>query len=139
MPDLLLLFASAFLAATVLPFPSEVTLAGLLYAGRVAPAALWLAATAGNTLGSMVNWALGRLALRLEEHPRFPLRRNRLARAQRWFNRFGIWTLLFAWLPIIGDPLTLVAGIMRTPFALTIVLVAAGKGARYAVLIWLAG
>lgn len=139
MPELAILFASAFLAATILPFPSEVTLAGLLYAGRIEVAALWLVATVGNTLGSMVNWGIGSFALRLQDHPRFPLRRNRLVRAQRWFNRFGVWTLLFAWLPIIGDPLTLVAGIMRTPLLLTLALVAIGKGVRYGVVIGLAG
>ncbi len=139
MPDLVLLFTSAFLAATILPFPSEVTLAGLLYAGRAEVAALWLVATLGNTLGSMVNWGLGRFALRFQDHPRFPVRRNRLGRAQRWFNRFGIWTLLLAWLPVIGDALTLVAGIMRTPALWTLALVGLGKGARYAVVIGLAG
>ena len=139
MPEFLLLFASAFLAATLLPFPSEVTLAGLLVAGRGDVMSLWLVATVGNTLGSLVNWAIGRLALRFESHPRFPLRRNRLVRAQRWFNRFGVWTLLLAWLPIVGDPLALVAGLMRTPFLLSLVLIAIGKGARYAVVIALAG
>jgi membrane protein YqaA with SNARE-associated domain len=139
LPDLVLLFASAFLAATILPFPSEVTLAGLLYAGRVEVAALWLVATVGNTLGSMVNWGLGRFALRFQDHPSFPVRQNRLGRAQRWFNRFGIWTLLLAWLPVIGDALPLVAGIMRTPAIWTLALVGLGKGARYAVIIALAG
>lgn len=139
MPDLVVLFASAFLAATILPFPSEVTLAGLMQLGRVEPGLLWLVATVGNTLGSMVNWGMGRLALRFEAHPRFPVRRNRLVRAQAWFNRFGIWTLLLAWLPIIGDPLALVAGLMRTPLVLTLVLIAIGKAVRYAVVIALAG
>jgi membrane protein YqaA with SNARE-associated domain len=139
MPELAVLFASAFLAATILPFPSEVTLAGLLVAGRGDVAALWLVATIGNTLGSMVNWGLGRVAIRFQDHPRFPVRRNRLARAQRWFNRYGVWTLLLCWLPIIGDPLALVAGLMRTPLLLTILLIAIGKAARYAVVIALAG
>ncbi len=139
MPELLLLFASAFLAATLLPFPSEVTLAGLAYAGRGDLGSLWLVATIGNTLGSMVNWGLGQLALRFERHPRFPLRRDRLARAQRWFNRYGVWTLLLAWLPLIGDPLALVAGLMRTPLLLSLALIAIGKGVRYAVVIALAG
>jgi membrane protein YqaA with SNARE-associated domain len=139
LPELLLLFASAFLAATLLPFPSEVTLAGLLVAGRGEVASLWLVATIGNTLGSLVNWAMGRLALRFEGRPWFPLRRNRLARAQRWFNRHGVWTLLLCWLPVVGDPLALVAGLMRTPFLLSLVLIAIGKGARYAVVIALAG
>jgi membrane protein YqaA with SNARE-associated domain len=139
LPEFLLLFASAFLAATLLPFPSEVTLAGLLVAGRGEVASLWLVATIGNTLGSLVNWAMGRLALRFEGRPWFPLRRNRLAHAQRWFNRYGVWTLLLCWLPIVGDPLALVAGLMRTPFLLSVVLIAIGKGARYAVVIALAG
>ncbi len=82
MPELTLLFTSAFLAATLLPFPSEVTLAGLLHAGQSDRAALWLVATIGNTLGSLVNWVIGRLALRFEGRPWFPLRRDRLGRAQ---------------------------------------------------------
>ena len=139
MLDLAVLFASALLAGTFLPFPSEATLVGLLYLDRVTAGALWLAATAGNTLGSMVNWALGRFALRFQDHPRFPVRRNRLARAQRWFNRFGVWALLLAWLPVVGTALALVAGLLRTPFWLTLLLVGIGKGARYAVVIWLAG
>jgi membrane protein YqaA with SNARE-associated domain len=139
MLDLVVLFASALLAGTFFPFPSEATLVGLLYLDRVAAGALWLAATAGNTLGSMVNWALGRFALRFQDHPRFPVRRTRLARAQRWFNRFGVWTLLLAWLPLVGTGLALVAGLMRTPFLLSLVLVGIGKGARYAVVVWLAG
>lgn len=138
MPELLL-FTSAFLAATLLPFPSEVTLAGLLVAGRGEAGMLWLVATIGNTLGSLVNWGIGRLALAFEGHRRFPLRRDRLARAQRWFNRFGVWTLLFAWLPVVGDPLALVAGLLRTPFFLTLALIAIGKATRYAVVIALAG
>jgi len=138
LPELLALFASAFLAATILPFPSEVTLAGLLLAGRGDLASLWLVATIGNTAGSMVNWGLGRLALRLEGHPRFPLRQSSLERAQAWFNRYGVWALLLAWLPVIGDPLALVAGLMRTPLLSTIVLIGVGKAARYAVVIALA-
>lgn len=139
MPELALLFTSAFLAATILPFPSEVTLAGLLVADRDDVTTLWLVATIGNTLGSLVNWAIGRLALRVEGRPWFPLRRERLGRAQAWFNRYGIWTLLLCWLPIVGDPLALVAGLMRTPFVLTLMLIAIGKGARYAVVIAVAG
>jgi len=135
--DLVALFTSAFLAGTFVPFPSEATLLGLLYLDRVAAGALWLSATAGNTLGSLVNWALGRLALRFEDHPRFPVRRNRLLRAQRWFNRVGIWSLLLAWLPLVGTGLAVVAGLMRTPFWPTLLLVAIGKGGRYAVVVWL--
>ena len=137
MLDLVVLFTSAFLAGTFFPFPSEATLVGLLYLGRVTSAALWLAATTGNTAGSMVNWLIGRLALRFRDHPRFPVRADRLARAQRWFNRFGIWSLLLAWLPLVGTGLAVVAGLMRTPFWLTLLLIGIGKGARYAVVIGL--
>ena len=139
MLDLVALFTSAFLAGTFVPFPSEATLLGLLYLDRSASGALWLAATAGNTLGSLLNWTLGRLALRFEHHPRFPIRRNSLLRAQRWFNRFGIWSLLMAWLPLVGTGLAVTAGLMRTPFWPTFLLVAIGKGGRYAVLVWLTG
>lgn len=138
MTELVLLFASAFLAATILPIPSEVTLAGLVVAGRGDLALLWLVATVGNTLGSLVNWTMGRLALRLEGREWFPVRHERLVRAQRWFNRHGVWTLLLVWLPVVGDPLALVAGLMRTPFLLTVVLIAIGKAARYAVVMALA-
>lgn len=139
MPELLALFLAAFLAATLLPLPSEAALAGLLLAGRGDVWTLWLAATTGNTLGSLVNWALGRLALRWRGRRWFPIRPDALARAQRWFSRWGVWTLLLAWLPVVGDPLTLAAGLMRTPFWLTAVLVLIGKGTRYALVVLLAG
>ncbi len=130
------LFAAAFLAATVFPFYSEAALVGLLALGY-APFWLWAAATAGNTLGAAVNWVLGRFLLHYQDRKWFPMPKRELARAQGWFNRFGVWSLLMAWLPIGGDALTLVAGVMRVPFWLFFLLTAIGKGARYAVLIWL--
>lgn len=132
----LTLFLTAFAAATILPFYSEVLVLTLLYQG-LHPGGLWLSATLGNTLGSAVNWALGRYLLHFQDRRWFPIKARQLERAQHYFNRFGSWTLLFAWLPVGGDPLTLVAGIMRVNFPLFLMLVAIGKGTRYWVLIWL--
>lgn len=130
------LFATAFLAATILPAYSEVLFGGLLAAGYD-PLALWCWATAGNTLGAAVNWVLGRYMLHFEGRKWFPFKRDNLHRAQKWFQKFGVWSLLFAWLPVGGDALTFIAGIMRVRFDLFFVLTAIGKGARYAILLGL--
>jgi len=128
------LFLTALLAATILPFYSEVLFLGLLAAGHD-PAWTWLAATLGNTLGAAINWALGRHLLHFQDRRWFPFKGEGLATAQRWFQRFGVWSLLFSWLPLGGDALTFIAGIMRVQFALFFALTALGKGARYAVLL----
>lgn len=127
-------FASALLAATVLPFYSEVVLVLYLKQG-LDPTALWLAATAGNTLGSMITWAMGRWLSHFENRRWFPIKARQLHHAQGWFNRYGIWSLLMAWLPVGGDALPFIAGIMRSPPALTVILIAIGKGLRYLVVI----
>jgi membrane protein YqaA with SNARE-associated domain len=132
------LFVASFLAATLLPGASEMLLAGLLAAGRE-PLALWLWATTGNTLGSVVNWVLGRYLLRFQDRRWFPFRAGTLGRAQRGFQRYGVWSLLFAWVPVLGDPLTFVAGTMRVRFEVFVALTALGKGARYAILLGLVG
>jgi membrane protein YqaA with SNARE-associated domain len=132
------LFLVSFLAATLLPAYSEVLFAGLLAAGYE-PLALWLWATAGNTLGSAVNWLLGRYLLRFEGRRWFPFRASSLGRAQQWFQRYGVWSLLLAWAPVGGDALTFVAGVMRVRFSVFIVLTGIGKGARYAILLGLVG
>lgn len=128
------LFASAFLAATLLPAYSEVLFAALLRVGHD-PLALWAWATAGNTLGSAVNWVLGRYLLHFEGRRWFPFRRDRLGAAQRWFQRYGVWSLLFAWLPVGGDALTFIAGMMRVNFSVFFLLTLVGKGTRYAILL----
>jgi len=127
------LFFTAFLAATLLPAYSEILFAGLISAGYD-PLALWLWATAGNSLGSAVNWGLGRYLLHFQDRRWFPFKENSLAAAQRWFQKFGVWSLLMAWLPIGGDALTFIAGVMRVPFIIFFVLTAIGKGTRYALL-----
>ncbi len=130
------LFTTAFLAATILPAYSEVVFAGLIAAGYD-PLSLWAWAAAGNTLGAAVNWLIGRYLLHFENRNWFPFKQANLHRAQKWFQRFGVWSLLFAWLPVVGDALTFIAGIMRVQFALFFVLTGIGKGVRYAILLGL--
>ncbi|WP_101759506.1 YqaA family protein [Oceanicoccus sp. KOV_DT_Chl] len=132
----LVLFFSAFLAATILPFYSEVVLFALLRA-EYEPVALVLVASVGNTLGAVVNWYLGRFILHFQHRRWFYFKPDQVVKAQHWFNRYGFWTLLLAWLPIGGDALTVVAGIMRVRLWLFIVLVAVGKTARYVSIVFL--
>lgn len=136
MQSLVGLFAASFLSATILPGASEVVLAALLIQGE-SPERLWLIATIANTLGSTVNWFLGRYMLRFQGARWFPFTPEKLVRAERWFEARGVWTLTLAWVPIVGDALTFVAGLMRTPLWMFIVLVGIGKGARYAAVIYL--
>ena len=98
-----------------------------------APFWVWLVATAGNSLGAAVNWILGRFLTRFETRRWFPFKPDSLHRSQLWFQKYGVWSLLLAWLPIVGDALTFVAGVMRVRFELFFILTAIGKGARYAV------
>lgn len=129
------LFCSGLLAATLFPASSEVLLLGLLQQGYN-PLWLFIAATAGNTLGSCVNWYLGLKLLQFQHKRWFPFSPQALQRAQLQFQRFGSWSLLFAWLPLVGDPLTLVAGMLKIRFRLFLLLVLLGKAGRYALLIW---
>ncbi|MDT8428923.1 MAG: YqaA family protein [Pseudomonadales bacterium] len=130
------LFSSAFLAATILPLSSEILLLALLQQGYPALLLLLVAGT-GNVLGSCLNWWLGTCLARFQQQRWFYFSPGQISRAQERFQRFGSWTLLFAWVPVIGDPLTLIAGVMRLPFLPFLILTASGKFARYAVLIWL--
>ena len=127
------MFASAFLAATFVPFASELTLAAGIAAGG---SLFWLvvAATLGNTLGAVVNWILGRFIERFRDRNWFPADASRLQRAQAWFRRYGVWSLLLAWLPIVGDALTVIAGVMRIHIVPFLILVGTGKALRYVVL-----
>ena len=125
------LFAAALAAATVLPAQSEVALVALLLAEHYPAWLLVLVASLGNTLGSTVNWALGQLLARFEHRPWFPVRRAAIARAEAWYRRYGRWSLLLSWLPVVGDPLTIVAGVLREPLPVFLLLVAVAKTSRY--------
>lgn len=128
------LFLAALVAATVLPMQSEAVLAALLLGGERSVAALLVVATIGNVLGSVINWLLGRYLLRFKDRRWFPSNDHQLKRAQNWYRRYGRWSLLGSWLPVVGDPLTVVAGIMREPLLPFTVLVTLAKGTRYLVL-----
>lgn len=130
------LFAAAFVAATLLPMQSEAALVALLLAGHPAWA-LVLVASVGNVLGSLVNWGLGRGIERYRDRRWFPVRPAALARAQRWYARTGRWSLLLSWLPVVGDALPLVAGVMREPLRVVVPLVVLAKTGRYVVLVQL--
>jgi membrane protein YqaA with SNARE-associated domain len=132
----LLLFGAAFLAATILPFSSEVILFALLRDGGD-PAVLVAVATLGNTLGAVVNWLLGRYLLHFQDRRWFYFSRDQIDRAQRWFQRYGFWSLLLAWMPVGGDALTLIAGIMKVRLWLFLLLVGTGKALRYVSVVYL--
>ncbi|MGZ8928425.1 MAG: YqaA family protein [Methylobacter sp.] len=132
------LFGMSFLAATLIPLYSEVALVGLLAAGYD-PLLLWLSASTGNTLGAVVNWVLGRYLLHFEHKRWFPFPASKLHRYQRWYQRFGVWSLLLSWLPVGGDPLTFIAGIMKVNLGIFVILVGLGKSLRYAVIVALSG
>ena len=146
MPDLVQLglpglFLAAFLAGSVVPFPSEGILAALVGHGQSVDLVVAVA-TAGNVLGAIslyaMGWALergvlrGRLQRKLESDP------ERLARARDRIRRWGSWGLLLAWVPFVGDAFVLGAGLTGVRFGLFVVLVTLGKGARYAVVAWTA-
>ena len=128
------LFSSALAAATILPMQSEAVLAGLLATGSFQVTLLITVATVGNVLGSVINWYLGQFVLEFKDRRWFPCSSRQLARAQDWYRRYGRWTLLGSWLPVIGDPLTMVAGLMRESLVPFLLLVTIAKGTRYIVL-----
>lgn len=128
------LFLTALGAATILPMQSEAVLVGLLLTGDYPVFWLIAAASLGNVLGSLVNWCLGRGIERFSGQRWFPLSGKALDRAESWYRRYGRWSLLASWLPIVGDPITVVAGILREPLPTFLLLVTFAKVGRYLVL-----
>jgi membrane protein YqaA with SNARE-associated domain len=133
------LFFISFLAATILPFSSELTLAGLISTSNYDNLLLLVFASFGNVLGSVFNWGLGFYARNLTIKKWFPFKQTQIERSSKWFSKFGKWSLLFAWVPIVGDPLTFVVGLLRVRFLDFIILVAIGKVSRYLVIFYLMG
>jgi membrane protein YqaA with SNARE-associated domain len=125
------LFAISFFAATILPFSSELTLAGLMATSNYDNLLLLIVASLGNVLGSVANWILGFYSRNLSKKKWFSFKDQQIEKATSWFNRFGKWSLLFAWVPIIGDPLTLAAGLLRIKFVEFLTFVVIGKVGRY--------
>lgn len=128
------LFTAAFLSATLLPGSSEAALAALLATGRSDLVPALLIATLGNTLGSCVNWALGLFVARWRGHRFFPIKDQDFERYCALYQRYGLWSLLASWVPVIGDPLTVMAGVFRTPLIVFVPIVALAKCGRYLVI-----
>jgi len=131
------LFTISFLAATILPFSSELTLGGLIATSNYNNLLLLIVSSFGNVLGSAVNWALGFYSRNFTTKKWFPFNETQIERSTKWFRKFGKWSLLFAWVPLVGDPLTLVAGLLRVRFLDFIILVAIGKVSRYLMVFYL--
>lgn len=125
------LFLSAFLSATLLPGTSEIALTGMIAAGHVPVVAAILVATIGNTLGSCLNWGIGRFFAGFQSHRRFPMPAGKFDYYSDWYRRWGVWSLLMSWVPVIGDPLTVIAGAARTPIVIFTLIVFIAKGVRY--------
>jgi membrane protein YqaA with SNARE-associated domain len=125
------LFLAAFLAATILPAQSEAVLAGLLIAGQQPSLILLIVASVGNVLGSLTNWLLGRGIERFRHRSWFPASPGQLDKAAKFYARWGYWSLLASWVPLVGDPLTVIAGVLREPFWRFLLLVSIAKIGRY--------
>jgi membrane protein YqaA with SNARE-associated domain len=126
------LFGSALLSSTLFPGGSEALVLYRLHQGAD-PLVVVATATAGNVLGSLITYAMGYFGRGMARR-RTVATEKKLARAERWFTRFGRPALLFAWLPVVGDPLCLVAGVLKVGVGSFLLLVTAGKLARYAAL-----
>ena len=129
--SLFLLFLSAFGAATLLPLQSEALLLGLLVQGKQHTVLLIAVASLGNILGSCVNWYLG---LKIEHYKNkkwFPVSADKMLKAQATYQKYGYWSLLLSWVPIIGDPITLIAGLLKENLVRFLLMVSIAKIGRY--------
>ncbi len=129
--ELILLFASAFLAATIIPAQSEIVLATMHIKNDYNAWVLVTIASAGNIMGSLVNLFLGYYLIKFQDKKWFPVNKKSLTRATNFYQKYGVWSLLFSWVPIIGDPLTVVSGVFRTPIYIFLILVSIAKTLRY--------
>ncbi|CAI3133369.1 YqaA family protein [Acinetobacter calcoaceticus] len=131
-----LLFMSAFGAATLLPLQSEAVLVTLLLKGQYSALLLISIATLGNVLGSCVNWWLGLKIEQFKHRKWFPVSEKRLQQAQSFYHKYGFYSLLLSWTPIIGDPITLVAGLFKENFWRFLGIVIIAKAGRYLFIYW---
>ena len=132
-----LLFVSAFGAATLLPLQSEAVLLALLAEGSQSAFWLIVIASLGNVLGSCVNWYLG---LKIEQYKNkkcFHISESKMLQAQNIYQKYGFWSLLLSWVPIIGDPITLIAGLLKENFVRFLVIVTIAKVGRYLCVYWI--
>jgi membrane protein YqaA with SNARE-associated domain len=132
----LLLFS--FLAATFLPFSSEVILTTMYLSKNFNIFILLIVASIGNISGSLFNWYLGKKILIFKDKKWFPISNDRLKKSEKFFQKYGVWSLLLAWVPIIGDPLTMIAGVLRIKLIVFLIFVSISKISRYIFIIYLA-
>ena len=125
------LFISSFLSSTIIPGHSEITLTTLIFLEKYSQLLLIFFASLGNILGSIVNWYLGIYMTKLEDKNWFPFKKKQLDKASSWYLKYGKWSLFLCWVPIIGDPLTIVAGMFRVSFFIFITIVSISKVLRY--------
>ena len=128
----------SFLAATILPFSSEVVLATMYLSNSFEKYFLLIFASIGNILGSVTNWYLGKKITIFQNRKWFPVSSKQLERSQKYFQKYGLWSLLLSWVPIIGDPLTLLAGVLKVRFSIFLLLVSISKISRYVFTLYLA-
>ncbi len=129
------LFFSALISSTLLPGGSEILLLYRLNEGADAYI-LVIIATVGNVLGSLITYSMGRLGNEMVHKKWLRISETQIERGERWFGKYGRPSLLLAWLPVVGDPLCLVAGLLRCELISFLILVSVGKLARYTVLVW---
>ena len=128
----------SFLAATILPFSSEVVLTTMYLSNSFEPYFLLIIASIGNIMGSITNWYLGKKITLFQNRKWFPVSPDQLERSRKYFQKYGLWSLLLAWVPIIGDPLTLLAGVLKVRFSIFFLLVSISKISRYVFILYLA-
>ena len=125
------LFISSFLSSTILPGHSEIILTAFIFLKKYPIIDLIFFASIGNIFGSILNWCIGYFLTNLKDNKWFPINKSQLTRASSWFLKYGKWTLFLSWVPIIGDPLTIIAGIFRVPIQTFICIVSLAKTMRY--------
>ena len=125
------LFISSFLSSTILPGHSEITLTTFILLDKFSQFLLILFASLGNILGSIVNWYLGFYITKFVKKDWFSFQKKQLDKASSWYLKYGKWSLFLSWVPIIGDPLTIVAGMFRVPLIIFITIVSISKVLRY--------
>ena len=125
------IFIASFLAATIIPAQSEAGLSALILTTRSNIVLLIATATFGNVLGAVVNWYLGRWIDNFSKRNWFPIKPPQLTQATIWYHKYGRWSLLLSWVPFIGDPITIAAGMLREPILSFILIVGFAKTARY--------
>ena len=131
------LFIISLLAATILPLSSEIVLTTMLLTNLFEKNILLFVASSGNILGSIINWYLGKKITIFQDRKWFPVSPEQLNKSQKYFQKYGLWSLLLAWVPVIGDPLTLLAGVLKVRFSIFFILVSISKISRYVFILYL--